>query len=492
MNSDLQELKAALETMRGELDEAKAKLARLGQVVRINEREDGELRANIYCTRMVVKQEVLSGLTAVHIGYQPMGGMVWINRAEGENRRALSLGMNDDGEPQVQLTGPDGKQRVNLFCERDHGTLALLGPDNAAGVVARAHTGGGMVAVLQPDGRARAVLMHHEAEKKEGTDEVQPVTELIFAQPDGKTVLKLRADAGGGLVSAGMPGHADGVVMCMREGQPSLMLRHHEDASSIHLMAGKKMAMLAVRQGWVEPGKASAELMAGDFGSSLVLSEADGTKRVDVSAMQNSGRVILQDEAGREAVALSHISGSHSSLAMQGVAEHDCVRVLASKEVALMRLTSPDNVDTEMTSMVHGNDPKVMLRQDKTPLVMMGHTEHGGVVCAYGRKEVTGGIASLFGGPMSGVVSVSAQDGTALLTLDGTDHGGRLQINNDLGFQRALIVVHEENALLSLNHTGQTGISALASDQGGFLTLHDEEGEVIQTLPNSRDGGADD
>lgn len=250
--------------------------------------------------------------------------------------------------------------------------------------------------------------------------------------------------------------------------------------------------MLAVRQGWVEPGKASAELIAGGFGSSLLLSEEGGRRRVDVSAMQKAGSLTLKDDEGREAVALSHHAGSHSRLVMRGVAEHDCVRLMASKDVAMLRVTAPESKETDITINSHENKPSVMMRRDNKPLVLVGETEHGGVVCAYGKQEVTGGIASLSGGPMSGVVSVSSQDGTQLLTLDGTDHGGRLMINNDLGFQRALIGVHEENALLSLNHTGQTGVTALASAEGGFLTLHDEEGEVVQTLPNSRDGGADD
>lgn len=103
-----------------------------------------------------------------------------------------------------------------------------------------------------------------------------------------------------------------------------------------------------------------------------------------------------------------------------------------------------------------------------------------------------GGVASLSGGPRSGQLAIAARDGTNLMTLDGTDYGGRLLINNDLGFQRALLGVHEEGALLALNNTGTPGVQAVCTELGGVITLHDPEGEIILTIPQIRSGPPDD
>lgn len=67
----------------------------------------------------------------------------------------------------------------------------------------------------------------------------------------------------------------------------------------------------------------------------------------------------------------------------------------------------------------------------------------------------------------------TATDGTPLLTIDGTDHGGRIMINNDLGFQRIAMGVYKESAGLQMNHTGSPGVQAVASPQGGLICVCD-------------------
>lgn len=482
MNDDLQQLKDAMDAMRTELNAMKTKLDKIGRVVTIHEKEDGNLFAYIRCARLNVTQGPEHERAAVRIGCNDLGGMIWINRSEGERRRALSLGMDDEGEPQVKLTGPDGHMRANLFCENDHGTLAVLGPDNAAGAVMRARPGGGMMAVLQPDGRARGVLVHGGDAPGGGGKETS-ATELIFAQANGRSMVKLRADDGGGMVFAGAPDHSGTAVMTAREGGPAVMLRGRQDGTSVNLMAGDALARVSVNQGMIGDNKAEASIMAGATGSSMKLNECDGTNRVDITAMQDAAGVQLLDVHGRACIALSHHSDSHSSFAMSGTAAHDCVRMIANKDAALLRISSPENPDTEITDGVHEGKPILMIRQNKVPLVMAGQTEHGGVVCAYGSKEVQGGIASLSGGPMSGVLSISAKDGTQLMTLDGTDHGGRLMINNDLGFQRIVMGVHQEAASLVLNNTGSQGVIAAALPQGGVISVCDSEGRITKSMP---------
>ncbi|MBE2283442.1 MAG: hypothetical protein IAE77_08265 [Prosthecobacter sp.] len=483
MNDDLQQLKEAMEAMRTDMDAMKAKLEKIGRVVTIHEKEDGNWFAHIRCARLNVTQGPEHERTAVHIGYSEMGGMIWINRPEGEHRRAVWVGMNDEGEPQVKLTGEDGQMRANLFCERDHGTLAVLGPDNAAGAVMRARPGGGMMAVLQPDGRARGVLIHSGSGPNPGEEDAS-ATELIFARANGQTTLKLRSDDGGGMVFTGTPDQTGTAVMTARKGGPAMILRGKQDGTTVSLMAGDDLARVSVNQGMVGDKQAEAALMAGATGSSITLNECDGTNRVDISAKQDGAVLQLLDVHGKAGVALSHYSDSHSSLAMSGSAAHGCVRIVANKDAALLRVSSPENPDTEITAGIYEEKPMLMMRQNKVPLVMAGQTEHGGVVCAYGSQEVQGGIASLSGGPMSGVLSISARDGTQLMTLDGTDHGGRLMINNDLGFQRIIMGVHQEAASLVLNNTGSKGVIAAALPQGGVISVCDAEGRVTQSLPS--------
>jgi hypothetical protein len=344
------------------------------------------------------------------------------------------------------------------------------------------------VAVLQKDGKARAVLMHSDESTKSGEAE----TDLIFATATGKTILKLHADEGGGLVTVGMPGQADGVVLSMRDYMPSVMLRGPESASSIHLLASQQMACVRVQEGWLKDQKAEVSLMAGTFGGSITLNESGGSRRVDLSALQGTGSLCLKESDTQDAVVLAHHVGKLSSLTLHGPSEHEAVRLLATHDLSAVRITSPTSEDTDISAQAGSSGPQILLRQDDTPQVLVGNTEHGGILAAYGREAVQGGVASLSGGPRSGQLAIAARDGTNLMTLDGTDYGGRLLINNDLGFQRALLGVHEEGAVLALNNTGTPGVQAVCTEGGGVITLHDPEGDIVHSIPPLRSEPFDD
>lgn len=494
MSDELQHLKAAMESMRGELDAMKAALSRLSRVVCIDKDDDGVETVHIECTDLLVRPWSDPRHLGVHIGSSEEGSYIelYYHGEEHAAKPAISLAMHADGEPHIQLRGKDWKARTDICIQKDHGVVAVLGTNEARGAVMRAQPGGGSVAVLHPDGQARAVLVHNEQHQLPGSDAACPSTDLIFANASHDTQMKLHTDEAGSLMMVGMAGHSDGVAVTMRKDGPAIIMRGVEDASSIHMMATKDMARVAVNQGWLARDKASASLVAGGFGSSIELNECDGTKRVDISAMKDSASVQLLDAAGNDSVSLSHISGSHSSLAMRGVAEHDCIRIIANKDAALMRVTGPQDNDTDITSAVYEGKPHVLVRGRNRPLVMAGEAEHGGVVCAYGLKEVTGGVASLAGGPVSGVVSVSSQDGTPLMTLDGTDHGGRLLINNDLGLQRVVLGTKDEAGFLALNNTGSNGVIACATPEGGVVSVCDPDGNVIHTMPRLKDDDDDD
>ncbi|MBL9131113.1 MAG: hypothetical protein JNG86_07940 [Verrucomicrobiaceae bacterium] len=489
MSDELNQLKAVMESMRGELDAMKSRLNQIERVVCIDKDDDGVETVHIECTDLLVRPWTDPCYFAVHIGSTEDGGYIDIHYKGEEHaiKPAISLGMQADGEPHIQVRGKDFTARADICIQKDHGVVAVMGTKEERGAVMRAQPGGGSVAVLHPDGRPRAVLIHNERHQSPDSDAVAPSTDLIFANGSLDTLIKLHSDGRGSLITAGMPGHADGVAITVRENGPAIMLRGLEDSSSINMMAADNMARVSVHEGRLSADKAQASLAAGSFGSSMELRENDGTRRVDISAMSEAGTVQLLDATGSEAVALSHHSGSHSSLAMRGVAEHDCVRILTNKDAALVRVTSPENADTDATIMVHEGRPSLIVRRDNRPLVTATETEHGGLICAYGREEVQGGVASLSGGPMGGVVSVCARDGTQLMTLDGTDHGGRLLINNDLGFQRVVLGARDEAGVLVLNNTGSNGVIATAMPKGGVISVCDAEGNVIRTMPEVRD-----
>ncbi len=489
MNDDMQQLHATLAAMRAELDDTKARLAKIETVVTFDEGTDGKEVAYIDCADLIVRQRSDRRFFAVHLGSLESGGYIDVHYTGEEHavKTAIRMAIGDDGEPHVQLLGKDWKMRTDIFIDKDHGTMAVLAPDSAPGAVMRARPGGGSISVLQPDGKARAVLIHDEFSKVKGSDETESVTELIFALANTNTTLKLRSDDNGGILCVGHPGQPDAAVIMAREDGATMMLQSPALQTSISLAATDGIARVAAHQGRYMDDGAEASLSAGEFGSSATLMDCDGQKRVDISAAAKSGSVHLLDDDDKTAVALTHVAGNHSSLALNGVAEHDCFRIVANKDLTAMRVVAPDTADTEILTIVQPGKPVVMMQKDKHVRVMMGEGENGGVVCAYGPEPDKAGIATLSGGPIVGALSLATSDGTLQLTLDGTDHGGRLLINNDLGFQRIAMGVYQESAGLHLNHTGSLGVQAVATPKGGLLTVCDAEGSVIETMPDGDD-----
>ena len=150
-----------------------------------------------------------------------------------------------------------------------------------------------------------------------------------------------------------------------------------------------------------------------------------------------------------------------------------------------MEVMSPADPETKILTAVTTEKPVCIVQKQHRPIVMLGEGDLGGMICAYGPDNENAGIASISGGSVSGSLVLATVDGTAQLTLDATDHGGRLLINNDLGFQRVAMGVYEEAGGLHLNNTGSIGIQAIATPKGGIVTVSDHDGRPIATLPES-------
>jgi len=366
--------------------------------------------------------------------------------------------------------------------------MAVHAAGGRPGALMRAQPRGGSVAVLQKDGGSRGVLVHDDGETLEDGTVKPPSTDLLFANGNLDTTVKIHTDGEGGLLSLGPPGQQDAIALVARDDGPALMLHSPAELQSISMMALDGAAQICVHEGKVPGSGFEAHMSSGESGSSLALRGERSEKAVDISALDVASSLTLHDTRGEARIMLAHHYDSHSALTMQATGEDDGFRAIASDEVSSLELMSPNDPDTKLLSAVTSNKPVVILQKQRRPLLMFGEGDQGGVFCAYGNATGQAGIATLSGGPVSGSVLLTTADGTPQLTLDANDHGGRLLINNDLGFQRVSLGIYEEAGGLQLNNTGSLGVQIVATTKGGIVTVNDAEGEVRATLPDDFDG----
>lgn len=487
MSTTLPELQSALLIVQEELSRVKQRLDELEKVVSIEHSSDGIRRVYLECTDFVLRPAEDQRQIAVHLGTDEGAGYMQIHYPAPEAVcAAIHLGFEPEGDPHIQLMGKDFKPRTDLFIRDDCGWMAVLSDHGRPGALMRAQTDGGSIAVLQSDGQARAVLIHGGSEETTADGEQKPAsTNLIFADEAAHTVLKLRADDGGTMLTMGTPGQPDAAVLVARRDGPALLMHSPNEDHSVSLMAMNGIAEVCAHESKVPGMGTQAGLMAGEFGSSLTLRGIGGQKAVDISALDVASSLTLHDAQGEVRVMLAHHFGSHSAMTLQSVTDEEGFRAIASSDVSSLELISPTDPETKVLTAVTTEKPITIIQKHNRPIVMLGEGEQGGVICAYGPTAAQAGIATLAGGPVTGSLVLATVDGTAQLTLDATDHGGRLLINNDLGFQRIAMGVYQEAAGLHLNNTGSIGVQAVATPKGGVVTVSDPEGRTIATLPES-------
>ena len=481
----LQDLQTALATVQVELNRVKTRLDELEKVVTIENDPEGIRRVYLECTDFVVRPAEDQRYIAVHLGADAEGGYLHLHYP-GTGIPAVDMGFDSPGEPHIQLKGKDFKSRTDLFIRDNCGCVAVLSDDGKPGALMRAQEDGGSIAVLQEDGQARAVLIHGitELPSPDG-QQAAPSTNLIFADGHGHTMLKLRADETGGMLTAGIAGQSDAIALVAREDGPALLMHSPEEDHSVSILAMTGAAEICVHENKIPGTGTQASLTAGEFGSSLCLRGIGGQKSVDISALDVASSLTMHDAQGEVRVMLAHHFGSHSALTLQSLTDEEGLRAIASADVSSIEIISPVDPDTKVLTAVTAEKAVTIVQKHHRPIVMMGEGDQGGIVCAYGPSAESAGIASLSGGPVAGSVVLATVDGTAQLTLDATDHGGRMLINNDLGFQRVAMGVYEEAGGLHLNNTGSTGIQAVATPKGGVVTVSDHDGRPIASLPES-------
>ncbi len=481
----LQELQTALATVQDELHRVKGRLDELEKVVSIDHDQDGIRRVYLECTDFVLRPAEDQRQIAVHLGADAEGGYIHLHYPDSA-MPAVDIGFEPSGDPHLQLKGKDYKARTDLFIRDNCGCVAVLSEAGKPGALMRAQDDGGSIAVLQADGQARAVLIHggHESPTVEG-DPPPITTNLIFADGNGHTMLKLRADETGGMLTAGIAGQSDAIALVAREDGPALLMHSPAEDHSVSILAMTGAAEICVHENKIPGNGTQASLTAGEFGSSLGLRGIGGQKSVDISALDVASSLTMHDAQGDVRVMLAHHFGSHSALTLQSLTDEEGLRAIASADVSSIEIISPVDPHTKVLTAVTAEKAVTIVQKHHRPIVMFGEGDQGGVICAYGPTAESAGIASISGGPVAGSVVLATVDGTAQLTLDATDHGGRMLINNDLGFQRVAMGVYEEAGGLHLNNTGSIGIQAVATPKGGVVTVSDHDGNPIASLPES-------
>lgn len=488
----LQDLQTALMTVQMELTRVKSRLDELEKAVTIEHDAEGIRRVSVECTDLVIRPAHDQRHIAVHLGADAQGGYVHLHYPETEIP-AVDVGFDSPEEPHIQLKGKDFKPRTDLFIRDNCGCVAVLSDNGKPGALMRAQEDGGSIAVLQEDGQARAVLIHGitEMPTAEG-NQAAPSTNLIFADGQGHTMLKLRADETGGMLTAGIAGQSDAIALVAREDGPALLMHSPDEDHSVSILAMTGATEICVHENKIPGTGTQASLTAGEFGSSLCLRGIGGQKSVDISALDVASSLTMHDAQGEVRVMLAHHFGSHSALTLQSLTDEEGLRAIASADVSSIEIISPVDPETKILTAVTAEKAVTIVQKHHRPVVMLGEGDQGGIVCTYGPSAESAGIASLSGGPVAGSVVLATVDGTAQLTLDATDHGGRMLINNDLGFQRVAMGVYEEAGGLHLNNTGSTGIQAVATPKGGVVTVSDHNGRPIATLPESDGEGTGD
>lgn len=489
MSLTLDSLQSALSSVQQELWRVRQRLDELEKIVSIETDETGLRRVYLECHDLVVRTAQDPRGVALHLGAAEDSGFLRLHPKEDGTPGALEMSMDPHGRPQVLLHGADGEPRVSLFTQEDCGFVAVHATAGRPGALMRAQPRGGSVAVLQKDGGSRGVLVHDDGETLADGTVKTPSTDLLFANGNLDTTVKIHTDGEGGVISVGPPGQQDAIALVARDDGPALMLHSPAELQSISMMALDGAAQICVHEGKVPGSGFEAHMSSGESGSSLALRGEHSEKAVDISALDVASSLTLHDTRGEARIMMAHHYDSHSALTMQATGEDDGFRAIASNEVSSVELMSPSDPDTKLLSAVTANKPVVILQKQRRPLLMFGEGDQGGVFCAYGNATGQAGIATLSGGPVSGSLLLTTADGTPQLTLDANDHGGRLLINNDLGFQRVSLGIYEEAGGLQLNNTGSLGVQIVATPRGGVVTVNDAEGEVRATLPEDFESG---
>lgn len=157
MNEDFAQ---TLTTLRAELNEVKAKLARLENVVKLGEDEEGNQVAVLVCHGLNIHPVNSPDEDAIQLGTDDNGGYLLMHYAGApeENTCALQLGLDEAGEPHISLFGRDEQLRAETTIQNDSGMTVLFSEEGIPAVIAQTIGQRGVVTVCDAEGEATGSL----------------------------------------------------------------------------------------------------------------------------------------------------------------------------------------------------------------------------------------------------------------------------------------------------------------------------------------------
>ncbi len=406
------------------------------------------------------------GATGVQIGINDEGGSIELLDHE-ENFR-VEMGVNQDGGS-LSLKGEDEMPRVDLWVHEDQGHICVhtAGGKPRAGLKAMAD--GGVVNVVNDEGKPRAAIVS-------GKD----LTEMLLLDNSQNICTRLAASALGGVISA------------QSRGKPlvSLATTNGNGALMVHDINGKTAVTVGNLHGdgnvsvYDRNGKDRVQLMVAEDIAWVMVSNKAGENVCALNSLNEAGYVEVCDAKGKPRLTLD--GESAGKFTVRDNNDQVAAIVGAGESGGLVGIY--DNVGKLAAAMdVEGNMDRPSGRVgvagiEGTLRAMMNVDSDGqGVVSVLngdgenrammsGQKE--GGTFHSFGG-----------EDTVLAVLGGTQHGGAITINNDLGISRAAMCVHKDGGQLQLFWAGSPVATLSAQETCGMMYLFDSDGDLKLRLP---------
>lgn len=486
MNDSPAALLAAITELRTQLEAANQRIAALEKVVKITTAEDGTTRTHIESHTLALRGGEDGKRLGLYMGVHKAKPFLHLF-AQGTEKevRLCKLETDPEGECRLILSGRDGRTKALLKVQKGAGLFAAYTPSDTAGVTVQATAGGGSVAVLHPQtGVPRALLIHHTTPEELAAGGTG-LTELTFQEAPLQSTVRLRSENGEHSLLLAQQDRQSAVICSSKEEMASITTQSRTDEGSmfanIVTTPGFGRVFLSPGPGAAHAAEAALELIKSEPG--LMLKHPNGVTALEAGTTGETTNLTLRTPDQRrifEIIATPQSVHSCTFFHYSGTPFHQAISNDKSSSLHISSLHDPD-----LGFLTHADEENIttILHRGPRTLLATGSSEHGGALSVCGSEEGTGS-ATLCGGKYGGTLTLTNADGQPQATLDTTDYGGRFNIHNDLGFPRITMGVYEESAGLHLNHTGQQGVSAVATPIGGLVMVHDAEGHLRATLPD--------
>ncbi len=406
------------------------------------------------------------GAECVFLHVDQNGGQLCL-RDHAESNRVCTGATSHGGS--LAIKAPDGGNRVELFVKDDGGQVCVRATNEKPRASMKALADGGVLSVVDDTGQPQTAMFGRETggefivldQKKEICARIISLPEgaLISAQRQGRPVASMAAMNDGGMI---MLHDANGqLAVSLGDSGKGGHVRVHdtEGTGRAALMVVDDMAWVTVSNkdgrdvcsmnnlneaGYLEVSNRAGEptiTLDGDKDPKLVV--RDGEKRIGVliGSDEQGGMIAVHDNAGQLA-ALMDVDGN------------------MDKPVGRIGVAAP------------GAELRSVLSVDR---------EGQGIVHVFG----SGGEqrAAIFGQKEGGTFHSFGAENIPLAVLGGTQHGGSLTVNNDLGICRAALSVHKDGGQVQLHWAGLPVATLSAQEHSGMLYLFDNEGDLKTRLP---------